>query len=68
MRLVRLPAGVRTDPGSIEAVYDRLSREHRIECAPMAFGDEAFVRIAGQAYNDVEDYRRLAVALLSIRR
>ncbi len=63
MRLVRLPDGMLGGPGAVDALYDRLSTEHHAECAPVWFGGEGFVRIAAQAYNDAEDYRRLGAAL-----
>lgn len=66
MRLVRLPTGLLTGPGDVDVLYDRLSREHHVECAPVWFGGEGFVRVAGQAYNDPEDYRRLGAALRSL--
>lgn len=68
MRLVRLPAGRLTGPDDAYPLYDRLSTEHRIESAPVWFGGEGFVRVAGQAYNSVDDYRRLGAALRSLAR
>lgn len=68
MRLVRLPAGLLTGPDDAYLLYDRLSTEHRIESAPVWFGGEGFVRVAGQAYNEMADYRRLGAALRSLTR
>lgn len=47
----RLPIGLVSDVDDAFRLYERLSTEHRTECAPVAFGGEGFVRIAGQAYN-----------------
>jgi isopenicillin-N epimerase len=68
MRLVRLPAGLLSGPDDVEPLYDRLSTEHHVECAPVWFGGEGFVRVAGQAYNSVDDYRQLGSALRSLAR
>jgi isopenicillin-N epimerase len=60
MVTVRLPlAGPGTDERAWE-LYRRLSDEHGIEVAVMAFADALWVRIAAQAYNERADYERLA--------
>ena len=59
---VRLPlADVPTVENAI-ALERRLSDEHRIEAAIMAEANGLWVRLAAQAYNEMEDYERLAAA------
>ena len=62
MRLVELPDGPRDDVEA-HALRDRIAAEHGIEVAVTAWQRRGFVRISAHAYNDLEDYARLAEAL-----
>ncbi|MDQ3629312.1 MAG: aminotransferase class V-fold PLP-dependent enzyme [Actinomycetota bacterium] len=66
MRLVRLPPGVFDGEAGAIAFHERLSLEHRIEVAPVWFGGSAYLRLAAQAYNTLDDYERLAGVLASV--
>lgn len=66
MASVALPA--RLQPGSADlaaakAVHDWLGAEHRIEIPIMAFAGRLWARLSVQAYNEIEDYQRLADAV-----
>jgi len=63
MRLVPLPAGRLTSPEQIEPFYQAMSRERRIEVAPICFAGTGYLRIAAAPYNTLDDYDRLAVAV-----
>jgi isopenicillin-N epimerase len=57
---VRLPLADAPTVENAVALERRLSDEHRIEAAIMAQADGLWVRLAAQAYNEIEDYARLA--------
>jgi isopenicillin-N epimerase len=67
MATIRLPL-----PGTAEretglAINRRLWAEHRVEVPIMAFAGRLWARISAQAYNDLDDYRRLADAVRAMR-
>jgi isopenicillin-N epimerase len=57
---VRLPLAVAPTVENAVALERRLSDEHRIEAAIVAQADGLWLRLAAQAYNEIEDYERLA--------
>ena len=62
MSTVRLPlAGEATDEQAF-AIRRALRDEHRIDAAVIAFGGAFWMRLSAQAYNEMEDYERLAEA------
>jgi isopenicillin-N epimerase len=66
MATVALPQEGPADLAAAKAVHDRLWAGHGIEVPVNAFGGKRlWVRISAQAYNDIEDYRRLGEAVLS---
>ena len=65
MRLVELPDGPR-DEVEAHALRDRIAAEHGIEVAVTSWSGRGFVRISAHAYNDLDDYARLAAALRAL--
>ena len=65
MRLIELPDGPR-DAAEAHALRDRIAVEHGIEVAVTAWDAGGFVRISAHAYNDLDDYARLAAALTAL--
>jgi isopenicillin-N epimerase len=66
MAALRLPAGAHDAPATRETAQrlrDEINARHRIDVAVTAFADRLWLRVSAQAYNVVEDYRRLADAL-----
>jgi isopenicillin-N epimerase len=63
MRLVPLPDGVLTAPEQVDPFYGALSGQ-RVEVAPICFDGAGYLRIAAAPYNTVDDYDRLADAVL----
>lgn len=66
MRLVPLPPGVATDRVSAIDLRTRLATEHQVEVALDAWRGRGYLRLSAQLYNRVEDYGRLARALLAV--
>jgi isopenicillin-N epimerase len=62
MVTVRLPPGAAPLDGGV-ALQRRLQRDHGIAAAIVAEAGALWVRIAAQAYNELADYERLAMAL-----
>ncbi|HWA44780.1 MAG TPA: aminotransferase class V-fold PLP-dependent enzyme [Hypericibacter adhaerens] len=67
MATVRLEGFEGQDRPAALALNDRLWREHGIEVPIIPFGGSLWVRVSAQIYNEIEDYRRLADALLTLR-
>ena len=67
MRMVRLPSSVtlRTRD-DVDALYERLSGEYRIEAIPTAQDGIGYLRLAAAPYNTEDDYRALADAVASL--
>ena len=63
MAAIRLPLPGPAERETALAINRRLWAEHRIEVPVMAFADRLWARISAQAYNDFDDYRRLADAV-----
>jgi isopenicillin-N epimerase len=62
MATVRLPlAGEATFERAL-AIRGALRRDHRIDAAIIAFKDSLWVRLSAQAYNEFDEYERLADA------
>jgi isopenicillin-N epimerase len=66
MAAVALPGTGDADPVMAAAVHDRLWADHRIEVPIVPFAGRLWVRVSAQAYNDLDDYRRLADAVLGM--
>jgi isopenicillin-N epimerase len=66
MAAVALPGTGDADPVMAAAIHDRLWTEHRIEVPIVPFAGRLWVRVSAQAYNDLDDYRRLADAVLGM--
>ena len=62
MRLVELPGGP-SDEEACAALRLRIADEHHVEVAITTWGGRGFARLSAFAYNDLEDYARLADAL-----
>jgi isopenicillin-N epimerase len=67
MATVRLPVDG-TTPAHAMALHDRLIDDHRVEVPVTALGGALWARISAQIYNEPDDYRRLAAAVLAIAR
>ncbi|MCA8955086.1 MAG: aminotransferase class V-fold PLP-dependent enzyme [Planctomycetes bacterium] len=68
---VPIPArtdGAGTSPMTIDPLQDWLFHEHRIEVPVMSWpaAPRRLLRIAAQAYNHLDDYRRLGAALAAV--
>ncbi len=60
MSTVRLPVvGEVTDERAL-AIRGALRKDHRIDAAVVAFKSSLWVRLSAQAYNEFEEYQRLA--------
>lgn len=68
MATIRLEGFTGADRPAGLALNDRLWREHGIEVPIIPFGGRLWVRVSAQIYNEMADYRRLADALLALRR
>lgn len=62
MTVVALPDGVAATRADAEALWRRLYAVGFV-VPPVAFEGRGFIRLAAQAYNDPDDYARLAAAL-----
>jgi isopenicillin-N epimerase len=65
MELVALPEGVATTTAAADALWQRLYAAGFV-VPPVAFGGRGYLRLAAAAYNDEDDYARLADALPSV--
>lgn len=65
MRLVALPPGVAATREAAEALWQQLYAAG-FAVPPISFGGCGHVRLAVQAYNDEDDYARLAETLVSL--
>jgi len=65
MRTVALPEGVATTNEAAEELWQRLYAAGFV-VPPVSFGAAGYVRLAAQAYNDEDDYTRLAEALVAL--
>lgn len=65
MRLVALPPGVAETKEGAEALWQQLYAAG-FAVPPVSFGGCGHVRVAAQAYNDEDDYARLAETLVSL--
>ena len=52
---------------SVVKLNGHLWEKHRIEVPAILFADRLWVRISAQIYNELEDYERLASAVLARR-
>jgi isopenicillin-N epimerase len=60
MSTVRLPVvGEATEERAL-AIRGALRKDHRIDAAVVAFKSSLWVRLSAQAYNEFEEYQRLA--------
>jgi isopenicillin-N epimerase len=59
MAIVQAP----TAAGDAASLHDRLWQDHRIEVPVIPLDDRLWLRISAQAYNEIEDYQRLAESL-----
>jgi isopenicillin-N epimerase len=66
MRVVPLPPRVATDRPAAMEVRSRLAAEHAVEVALDSWHGHGYVRLSAQLYNRVEDYGRLARALVQV--
>ncbi len=62
MELVALPEGIATTTDAADALWQRLYAAGFV-VPPVAFGGRGHLRLAAAAYNDEDDYARLALAL-----
>ncbi|MDV3221180.1 aminotransferase class I/II-fold pyridoxal phosphate-dependent enzyme [Intrasporangium sp.] len=65
MRLVALPPGVAETKEGADALWQQLYAAG-FAVPPVSFGGRGHVRVAAQAYNDEDDYARLAETLVSL--
>lgn len=63
MATVALPLAGTADRDAATAIHDRLWARHKIEVPVVAFAGRLWVRISAQAYNEIDDYARLAAAI-----
>lgn len=68
LRLLPLPDGVVHDLESAQVLYETLSTQHRVEAAVVGWRGRGFIRLTAQVYNTMQDYERLAAALLTALR
>jgi len=66
MRMVRLPEQLLDQAEDSRRSRERLSEEFGIQVPMHRFEDQPLMRIAGAAYNTLDDYERLAEALTKI--
>src|SRR5262249_23463819 len=66
MAVVRLPNLRGDTAAAAQTVHDRLLQKHCIEVPVMTIGQNLWVRISAQIYNDLEDYLRLAAAIAEV--
>jgi isopenicillin-N epimerase len=68
--LPRLPAPKAASALELDPLHDALFREHAIEVPVLTCPAHPgrMVRISAQAYNEIEDYERLAAALRAFAR
>ena len=66
MALVRIP-GARggATPNDGKALQDALHYDHKVECPVKTVNGDLYVRVSAALYNDLDDYRALAAAVLA---
>jgi isopenicillin-N epimerase len=64
MAIIRAPVQSDGSAGTAAVLHDRLWRDHRIEVPVIPLAGRLWLRISAQAYNEIEDYQRLADALM----
>ena len=67
MATIRLPLSRAADRESALAINRALWQGHSIEVPVMAFGGALWARVSAQAYNELDDYTRLADAVRAMR-
>jgi isopenicillin-N epimerase len=65
MRLVALPEGVAETPEAAEALWHHLHAAAFV-VPPVSHAGKGYLRVAAQAYNDEDDYARLAETLVTL--
>jgi isopenicillin-N epimerase len=65
MSTVRLPLVGEATLERALAIRGALRRDHRIDAAVTAFKGSLWVRLSAQAYNEIDEYERLADAFRS---
>jgi isopenicillin-N epimerase len=65
MAIIRAPVQSDGGAGAAAALHDRLWLDHRIEVPVIPLTGRLWFRISAQAYNEIEDYQRLADVLRS---
>jgi isopenicillin-N epimerase len=63
MVCVRLPGEERADHGTARRIHRALYDDYRIEVPVVPFAGALWVRVSAHAYNEMEDYERLARAV-----
>jgi len=64
MRLIPLPDGLVRDADDANRFYDELSERHGVETTISWWGGRCYVRLSAHLYNSLDDYRKVADALL----
>lgn len=71
MALVQLPDGIGQDTPATSAdakyIQDLLHHHHSIECPVKCIQGVLYVRISAMMYNTIDDYRKLADSVSSMR-
>jgi isopenicillin-N epimerase len=67
MATIRLPFGGGATPADAAALHDRLIDQFGVEVPVTALAGVLWLRISAQIYNEPEDYRRLSVAVRTIK-
>ena len=65
MSTVRLPLVGEATLERALAIRGTLRRDHRVDAAVTAFKGSLWVRLSAQAYNEIDEYERLADAFRS---
>ena len=65
MTLVPLPGGVGETTEAADSLWQQLYAAGFV-VSPVSFGGRGFIRLAAQAYNDEDDYARLAETLVTL--
>lgn len=66
MATVPVPGGKAKDEAAAKALSDSLWRCHRIEIPVFPIAGRLYLRVSAQAYNELQDYTRLAEAVLAL--
>ena len=65
MAAVRVPVESDASDEAARLLHDRLLQRHLIQVPVFAFKGALWLRISAQAYNELEEYGRLAYAVLA---